>query len=397
MGARGVHIERILIRDLYDFACETIEQSSDQDIIPITPQRALAQTKNPYADGEGVGLLAAYSNGEIIGYQGLLPGRLRWHDSLTTVYYGSTSYVAREYRKKLVGFAFMQEVLSLPCDYVATGFNENGKSLCEAFRLPTIGPLEYYTLNVDKLKKWNPVSLPVRLLRKVLMKAAGVRPNILESTARRSDRLASACVKRTLYHLFLHSQRKQLRHVRWETVSRFGDEEARLIENQQTGSVFYRGVECINWMLDHQWVLEAAEATGQLLHYNFTHVRDVFRYIPLRIYSTDEGDYLGFLTLSVSAENGKTCLRVLDTGCTDPSGYRYVASIAMKYAAAYLADRVIMPCAVADCLNGTFPVKHFCQKQTRIYYCRPYHEQSPLAAALSDLQLSYCDGDCAFT
>lgn len=396
MGSRSVAIEKILVKDLYEFACQTLRQASDGDVIPITRERAFAQSKNPYADENDVGLLVAYHKGKLVGYGALLPGKLRGRDGLTKVYYGSTSYVVPEYRKKLVAFAIMQEILSLPYDYAATGFNEHGKSPCEAFRLPTLGPLEYYTLNLTKLRNFSPVSLPVRVLRKGLRKATRAGSRMGDGAIRASDRLCLPMLKSLFYRLALRSQAKLLGRVRWEETREFGDQEARLIAGRRAGSAFYRGLECINWMLRNKWILEPAAAGGRCLRYEFSHVRELFRYIPLRVYSSAGGDYVGFLTLSISTHKEATSLKVLDFGCTDALELEQVAGITMRFAAAGRADRIIMPSELADSTRSRFPAKLFCCRQTRGYYCRPYHAQGPLARALSEIELNYCDGDCAF-
>jgi hypothetical protein len=37
------------------------------------------------------------------------------------------------------------------------------------------------------------------------------------------------------------------------------------------------------------------------------------------------------------------------------------------------------------------------KREQRRYLCHPFSQSSPLAAALPELTLSLCDGDCAFT
>ncbi len=396
MSPRSTDIRRVPAKDLFDFACAAIDQLSDDDVVPITKQRALAQSKNPYADDDDVGLFVAYSRERIVGYLGLLPGMLRARNGLHKVYYGTTAYVAPEYRGKLVGLALMQDMLSLPYDYVVTGFNEDGRTLCEAFRLPKLGPLEYYTFDLKKLRKWNPADLPVRLAKR-LTSAKRRSLTILQPGIQRADDCSRRVFKRLFYRMALRSQAKLLREVVWEEVHEFGDGEAELIARRNTDAEFYRGVECLNWMLRDRWIVETREPESKRPQYQFSDVRDLFKYVPIRVYRADDREYLGFLALSISTAAGRTWLKVLDFGCGETSGHQHLASIAVKCARECLADEITMPGQLADCLGNGFPMKLVASRLTRDYYCRPNGAQGPLATALPDLALNYCDGDGAFT
>jgi GNAT superfamily N-acetyltransferase len=374
MASRAVQIEKVRAKDLGDFARAAIERASDGDLVPITGHRALSQSQNPYADEDDVGLLVARCGGKIVGYSGLLPGRLRGPAGLTKVYYGTAQYVLPEYRRRLVAVALMKEVLSVASDYAATGFNSEGKGLCEGFGLPAMGPLVFYELD---LRKWNPASLPLRLARRML----------------------ATSIKRLLYGSILRAQSDLRRAVRWVQVPEFGDTEAELIAARYEKPAFYRGVECVNWMLRDKWVVEPEQAEDRCRSYHFSNTRDVFRYLPLRVYLANEGRCLGFLILSVSADTRKrsTVLKVLDFGCTDAWGYKHLTSIVVKYAAMHLADRVVLPCQLAESLQKLSSARALCSVQKRGYYWKASEARSPLARALPEIELNYCDGDCAFT
>ena len=108
---QDIRIDRVKVKELFDFACRIIEKEKDSGVIPITKHLALAQAKNPYADEMDDGLIVAYFNGRCAGYIGLIPGLLRNNDEFSKVYWASTFYVAPQYRTAGVGLLLLKNLL----------------------------------------------------------------------------------------------------------------------------------------------------------------------------------------------------------------------------------------------------------------------------------------------
>ena len=72
----AVEIRAVKVRDLDTFARETLAALRPGEVVPISPSRARAQTRNPNADPEDIGLLVAYQDGRCLGSLGLVPGHI---------------------------------------------------------------------------------------------------------------------------------------------------------------------------------------------------------------------------------------------------------------------------------------------------------------------------------
>ena len=74
-----MQLREITIGALMDFIASEFYRNSK--IIPITPQRAISQVNNPYAQQEDVALILAIdSNEQLIGYIGIMPGKTTFSD-----------------------------------------------------------------------------------------------------------------------------------------------------------------------------------------------------------------------------------------------------------------------------------------------------------------------------
>ena len=136
MDLSQIRIDQVRVKDLCAFAEEEIQKHDSDGIIPITPQRALAHQNNPHASEEDVGLLAAYSGHQCIGYLGILPGLLRSGNQLDKVHWFSTWYVPRQFRNTSVGLLLLKRALSLKYDIVVTGISKDAVKNIRSFGLP---------------------------------------------------------------------------------------------------------------------------------------------------------------------------------------------------------------------------------------------------------------------
>ena len=86
----------------------------------ITSQRqnclALARANNPCAEGDDPVLLVAYMGERRIGHIGLVPGLLRTRDRFSEPYWGSTLFVAIEFRITGGGIFLTKNLLSTKAD-----------------------------------------------------------------------------------------------------------------------------------------------------------------------------------------------------------------------------------------------------------------------------------------
>jgi GNAT superfamily N-acetyltransferase len=388
MKQDGLRIETIRARDLHTFFLNYAQKSENQEISPISQYRAESQSQNPYADEDDPGLLAAYIGDRCVGYQGIIPGLLRTQGGLSKVYWCTAAYVLPEFRKRMVAIQLIRKLTSLKKDIVLTGFDGVVADVFKGFHFQEIGPLNYFTVRPDRL---DPFSYPFRHFYRLQKKWPGLR-KLSESAIAMTRRVSYPGVRRAFYSFVARRAEKALRNVRWHELRRV--EGFDRVPCADTGKPrFERGSEAINWMLAHPWIREGA-APMQPPYY-FSEAYEGFRYAVLAIAGHDQCGG-SFVTLSLLRDRGESKLKVLDLQC-GKQDLDDIFWLIWKYAAKHQADEIEMPAAFESQL-ALLPLGSGAMKrEQRRYLCHPFSQNSPLAAALPELALSLCDGDCAFT
>ncbi len=82
------------------------------DVFPITKYRVKSQINNPRAGDNDVALSVAYENEEVIGYRGVIPGRIFYNNKEKKIGWLSCWWVAPDYRGKGIGISLLLEVLN---------------------------------------------------------------------------------------------------------------------------------------------------------------------------------------------------------------------------------------------------------------------------------------------
>ena len=391
MDPKGVKIEEVNVKDLYTFACQISRQYEDKSIIPITEHRALAQTKNPYADENDVGLLVAYVGKKCIGYIGILPGLLKIEDRFSKVYFPSTLYVTPEYRRYGLGKALVVHSMALNYDLVFTGVSESADRLYRKLNLYELESLDYYLIDFNRAN----IFLLAPFLWKKILARIGIHSKASDKAVRISGVLFSP-LKNLLYRILLSGQKKRLDKISYREVSKIHEEDLGSKADPKSKK-FYRNESVINWMLQFKWVGERDEEKLENLNYHFSSAREFFKFLALKVFSSDEKDYKGFLVLSVSSNNLNTVLKLLDFHFSDRADYKYIFSLVVKYARVYQADTIVLPDSLDRYVKGHVLVRFLARKRKRTYFFSPKNNKSPLATQKNKIKLDYCDGDTPFT
>ena len=385
-----IRIQKIKVKDLYKFACQVLSKAKKNDIVPIARHRALAYANNPYADENDIGLLVVYMGEKCLGYLGIMPGLLKVGDRFSKVHWFSTWYVPFEFRATSVGGMLIMNALSLKYDLVITGISKAAERVLRALGLREVTPLVYYVIEINRL------ALVFSLLQKVLSKT-GVKPALTNVIFRIPERIFCSSVKKILYNALFYYYKGCMKEISYKEVTRIDDGSIEQRRYNASSKEFYRGTDIVNWMLQYKWIPESDKAEGVNLNYYFFNVRDISKFIALKVCSSNGGDYKGFLVLSVTSENLKTVLKVLDFHFFNHADYKYVLSLALKHARVYLADYIEFPVSLGTYIKGGILTKFLLRKKKRIYFCHPKDKNGFLATSLNDINLNYCDGDTAFT
>ena len=382
----GLRIENIRVKDLYRFACNYLDNAGSQEIVPITKHRALAQSKNPYADGSDLGLFVAYDDKKCVGHQGLLPGRLWTGERLGKIYWLTGLYVLPEYRSRMIAFLLMKRLLSLNENLGASGYSRTAGRFLPKFGFQEAEPLPYYFIDFSRI---DATALPSAFVRSRLKH----HPKLARSLQLGLHGIQNLAY-RPLHKLLLNRlSRRAEEHLRSYTTDEV-DQVQPFSELASTTPCFVRGPKAVNWMLQFPWVRDDVAPTHP--PYRFSDVRARFQHKAVELRAA-RGSSPGFVVFSISSVNGRTTIKLCDHWLAEGIHGQLPLWICGRYARRYKADRIEIPSQLVDSF-GEIPVtRHFLRKtERRFLYC-PNAPDDSFANVLDRLQYSLWDGDAAFT
>ncbi len=349
-----IRVEMVPVGDLPAFAAAELERAGGEGLIPIPPVRARAQSRNPYAEPDDPGLFAVYSGQQCVGYYGVLPGLLRIGAELSRVYWGSTSYILPEFRRTAATLIMARIIKKAVPESAYANVSPEGVKVLKYMGVRPLGRLPYRIVNLRRM--------PPKVRRQLLL--FGARKRLREITTREAEEIDPADFFRPAA--------------------------------EDDGVEFYRGPEAINWMLRHKWVAIGSGGRRRL-NYQFSHHRDYFRHIAVKVYSVRGNDYKGFAVILVSSSGGRTVLKVLDDSFASPFDRRYILPIALSYAERHRADYIQFSDELTRFLSRGSPLRLFARPKERLYLAHSAGPDSPVARAFGGIRLKFCDGDTAFT
>lgn len=391
MVKEQIRIEQIRTRALYEFALRVGDGTEGNGVLPIGKPRARAYAANPCAEENDIGLLAAYLGGNCIGYLGIMPGLLRRGDQFSKIHWLSTWFVPPQFRKTSVGLQLVLKALSLRYDLVVCAMSGEAERVYRGLRFRELGHAHYYVINLGKL---DPLSLGYHAIRKTLG-LVGVRSEIPEKIVRGFDHVHSP-IRRILYGILLQGQKGDGGRICFEEVKEI-DNEMDLTDRSHDRTEFYRGAGVVNWMLTYRWTRERGEVEPSDLNYYFSEIRDVFKFIALKVYSFDRKDYRGFVVFSFSSRALRSVLKVLDFHFLNAEDHQYIPFLALRYGSIYGANYLEVPQSLVHYMKDIPLMNILLQRKKRIYLFHPKDSNSPLATSSADIELNYCDGDTPFT
>ncbi|MBZ5675073.1 MAG: GNAT family N-acetyltransferase [Acidobacteriia bacterium] len=369
-------IKKIPLKDLVDFANQVDKHTPPEGVLPISRQRALSQSQNPFASPDDVALLVAYDNDICVGYLGVVPGGAWVNGVCQKVFWLSTWYVSPKARDSGVAMQLLFTACQLKGDIMVTGVSESARRVYVALHFREFGPLRFCNYWIIRPGR-------DRLLSRLSRSMKGF------------DRLVVRFIRRRFLRQSLAPMKSVLANLECRKVSRIQppEEFSRAIENQPR--TFIRESKAINWMLEHPWLTESAQSEPR---YEFSVFRQVFHYTALEITSAT-GKYLGYIVMSTSREkpDSPLALTLLDWALLPEVDLRVIQTLVLREALACEADRITLPSSLAGQLPK--PLSQFGQVQevSSLYFARLQNRESDLSQALNNPHLHYTDGDRAFT
>lgn len=388
MKNKPIKLKKIRLKELHAFSLKALLDATYNQVLPISPHRALSQTNNPYGHPDDIALLIAFVNNRCVGYLGLMPGLIAHNGHYLKIFYMTTFFVLPDYRGVGIGNMLLYESKRLKVDILLIGMAQSARQAFDRAGFKRLGKLVYYQLQVNRLHYLS------SFLENSFKFMANKAPKLLKLSLimNRVETFTYFISKKIYYRFVLNQARKEKKDFTYTMVKKISDSSFSFSSH----SKFYRGIEAVNWMLKYQWILSAHEEKRPLDNYYFSSARDIFKYIAVEIYSSDRKSFKGFMVLSISRRRSNTMIKLLDCCFKELTDIDIAGFILLKYAQNFLADRVEIPTRLKNYFGRQACLKYLIKKKKRLYMFHPKGEDSPLKTALESIELSYCDSDIPF-
>jgi len=274
-------INHLTTSELESFAAS--EAYRRMPVLPISPQRAVSQSRNPRAQPDDVVLVLAWSEDELIGYLGALPDwfyfgknppeRMAWLSCL---------WIAPSQRGKGLAKKLLNTMLEAWQNRaMLTEFTPEVKNLYDRSEYltesePIIGFRGYLRPNFTQiLPPKKPFFEKIKPLLRVADALLSV-PNVLRISLLHCEKLPC-----------------QIQHL--QTID---DDLATFISENQQRELARRDQAAINWMLQTPWVTETANPDDTARRYHFTSTAREFKTIALQLLDSEQ-QTIGVLILTL--------------------------------------------------------------------------------------------------
>lgn len=394
MSLGSVQIERVKLKDLQSLAASAVDGAVPGTFIPITKHRALAMANNPFAQPDDLALLLAKQGDRNVGYFGVMPVMLQYERKLHKVHWLTTWAVAPEFLGKGFGSQLMEAALALNVDLVIVG-SKPARRVSTKYGFNELKPLKYIQLDLGVAGRFNPLSLLLRLLRKL---ASFIHLRLPIEALDRSFEKFFEAVFGWLVHPILYSSidgkvNSSIKDMRIENVDRVHPPKP---EEPDMRQGFYRDSRVVNWMLRYPWVLPKGKSESEKLNYGFTDSRAGFKMHAWQLYSAT-GENVGFICFQCSRLRGRIVVKVLDAVFTLPADHRRWLALAMRFARQQGATMIEGALDMAQPLSDSLLGRLLVVRKQRTCQVHPRSVDSPMALAWQQIEQTYCDGDMAFT
>jgi GNAT superfamily N-acetyltransferase len=379
-----IHVKRIKVGELVDFAEEAENNPHRYEDLPITRIRALAHARNPVAAEDDIGLLVAYDGDRCIGYLSFLPCRLMRRGKTAKIYAGSTFYVAEKYRGKKVSVAIMKDAMALDYDLLSTGFTATvdrfNRRHPEWFE--DAGALPYLCVHL-----FPTVSILWKLKRQ--FSSASVLIRAIQAL---NSLVGNLGLRYIIYRLISPPVKDRFEGVEIREVTEVHGVNRKSEPEEKSPPKLHRDEDVINWMIRYPWIKE--DVNTQSLYY-FSHKLELFRYLPFELHDQKSQAQIGFAVFSVSRRNELTILKILDMELNDAAFRLYILHHALKVAFQYKTDIIYAPIDFWDSVRGHLPLRLVTERKQRGYFIHR-STNSAFGDDPRNLELNFCDSDTAF-
>lgn len=385
MILEDVRIERVKLKDLPATAARFIDGAKPGTFIPITKHRAEAMVHNPNADPEDIAMLLATVGERCVGYFGVMAVMLQHEGKLNKVHWLTTWAVAPDFIGTGLGSRLMEEALALDVDLAIVG-SKPARRVSAKYGFREVKPLDYVQIDFGIAGRYNPISLLLRLLRKVFS-LVRIRVNI-EPISRRFEQLFEFLFGWLIRPIMVWLTRRKVADIRTERIDRIDVVQARATPG------FARDKSVINWMLHEPWVVPQHQSESNMLNYAFSDSRKEFEVFAWKVSSDNR---VGFVCFQQSDVRGRKVLKVLDYQLARSQQSDVLLLATLKRAGEARIDVIEGSADLAEPLGNDLLGRLLVRRKQRTLQVHPRAADSPLGRAWQQLEQTYVDGDTAFT
>ena len=377
------NVEKVRAKELPNYIRAFFNESeSSEGTAPMSIQRAESMARNPCAQDDDIGLFAAHVGSKCVGYQGLLPGRLRTAAGQTRVHWCSGGFVLPQYRNRMIAVLLTRAVQSLGCDLAVTAYSREVDMLFQRLGFQEFGPLEYLVGFVNKL------DVSRLALERVRSWMPWGEPGAKEDLS--VPRTPYQWSRKLFYDLWLSRAEHSAQACKLSLQP--VDQLRPFTGDGPSPPYFERDTDLINWMLAYPWIASGGKDT--VPEYYFRDVREFFRYYAYEM-TGDQGSYRGFVVLSAQTEGNRTTVKVTDYALDKHEDASLIFYALIRLCALHKAGRIEAPMILAPWLDRLPGAGYVFRKQHRYYLGHP-GTSGCFETMLGRIALRYSDGDCAF-
>lgn len=259
----------------------------NSDVLPITKHRALSQANNPRAEGSDLALVVALKDEQVVGYQGVLPGRIRHGSGWQRVGWLSTWWVDPQAAVPALAVRlFMKAVRRYQGRVLAMWYTPAaGKVYDASKRFDRLAQLTGRTFRIRKRHAWRGTSNRHNRLKWVVKEA--VVP--LYDAYRVAERWGGIT--------WVNAQEARFDGAVLQTLSHIDRRTDEFIRIHNLKDLTGRSGTYLNWVIQYPWVVQSPLTERQEHRYTFSATADSVSTHPINVYL--HGEQVGFMLVSV--------------------------------------------------------------------------------------------------
>jgi len=392
MSEKEIYIKKILIDDLPKYIREYLKGKPEGIFLPITIQRADAQSINPLASPDDVGLLVAYQGEEAVGMLGMVPQYLKFPGGHSIAWYFSAWNVSKKVAGRGVGRMLLKETFSLDQDFFLAGSKYARSAVMKAGMTP-ISIWQYANIDLNAYLELNPITLMLRLFRKIST-IFGRKLNI-DKPKRMVDNffknLFGSVERRRIYSRLAKEHKQIIEKINIVKVPNVRETERN--PNEIFPEVtFYRSPALINWTINNPWPLPPGESKTEKMEYYFTDTLVDFSHKAYTVYYKDQ--YQGDIVISSAIKNGRRSAKVTDILLAD---HDLFFPALLKIAKQADFEIIVLNLHDIEDFSQSKIGKRLIKRKEKEYHYFVSNENSPLKRYAEQIVFDVSDGDMANT